>query len=349
MTDAGRVERARLRAMIDGYQISQAIAVAARLGIADRLAEGPRSVVELAETTGSHPGSLLRLMRALAAVGVFTEAREGGERFGLTVLGEGLRSDVAGSSRAVAIHAGQGYMWAAWGELLHSVRTGEAAFRHVHGMSAWEYRERHSDAGEVFDRAMAATVDDVAAAIVDSYDFTDAGLIVDVGGGRGGLLAAILSACPGVRGVLFDRPRVLVEAGAVLEEAGVLDRCDVEAGDFFDGVPGGGDLYVLKGVIHDWGDGDAGRILGSCRRAMTAGTKLLVIDQVVPEDREPQPFTLFMDLHMMVIHGAEERTEGAYVTLLESAGFRLERVVPVLGAMMVMEAVAVGAMQAMSG
>jgi SAM-dependent methyltransferase len=341
MTYAGGEERARLRAMIDGYQVSQAVAVAATLGIADLLAAGPRSVAELAGVTGTHRQSLRRLMRALAAVGVFAEVGEGGERFGLTALGEGLRSDVPGSSRAVAIQAGQWYIWAAWSELLHSVRTGEPAFRHVHGVSAWAYRERHPAAGEIFDRAMAVTAAEVAAAIVGSYGFADAGCVVDVGGGRGGLLAAILAACPGVRGVLFDRSQVVVEAEAVLREADVLERCSVEAGDFFAGVPGDRDLYLLKGVIHDWDDADAGRILRSCRRAMGPGSKLLVIEQVVPVDRAPEPFTLFMDLHMMVIHGAAERTEEEFAALLESAGFRLERVVPVLGAMMVLEAVPV--------
>jgi hypothetical protein len=219
--------------------------------------------------------------------------------------------------------------------------TGESAFRHVRGMSAWEYRERNAAAGALFDRAMADSAAATSAAIVGAYDFAGAELVVDIGGGRGQLLLAILAAHPRLRGILFDRPRVVAEAKAVLSAAGVLDRCRAETGDFLDGVPAGGDIYVLKGVIHDWDDRDARRILRQCRSAMAVGSTLLLIEQVVPRDRAPEPFTLFMDLHMLTIHGAAERTEQEFTSLLDSAGYRLERMIPVQGAMQVLEAVPV--------
>jgi hypothetical protein len=189
---------------------------------------------------------------------------------------------------------------------------------------------------------MAATAQDVAAGIVAAYDFAGVGSVVDVGGGSGALLAEILRAHPSIRGILFDLPRVVEAAGPILEAAGVLDRCDVVGGDFFEEVPAGGDVYVLKGVVHDWDDGDAVRILRNCRRVMGTESRLLLIEQVVPDDRAPEPFTLFMDLHMLAIHGAGERTAEDFGALLDSAGLRLARVVflPLGGAMRILAAVA---------
>jgi SAM-dependent methyltransferase len=338
VVDANRDDRARLRLMIDGYQVSQAIAVAAELGIADLLAAGPRRAEELAQATGAHRRSLLRLLRALAAIGVLVEVAGGERTFGLSPLGDGLRSDAPGSVWALAIQAGQPAMWAAWGDLRHSVMSGESAFRHIHGMGAWDYRAQHPDAGERFDRAMEAGAKEIATRIVAAYDFGGVRRVVDVGGGHGALLAEILGARPAVRGVLFDLPRVVEAAGPVLEAAGVGARCEVVGGDLFAEVPAGGDVYVLKGVIHDWDDADAIRILRNCRRVMGAGSKLLVIEQVIPDDRGAEPFTLFMDLHMLAIHGAGERTVEEFGELFTTAGFRLGRVVPVDGAMRVLEA-----------
>ncbi|MEA2526694.1 MAG: hypothetical protein QOF73_3921 [Thermomicrobiales bacterium] len=278
MAGLDRDARTQLRTMIDGYQVSQAIAVAATLGIADLLADGPRGVEEVARATGAHPRSLLRLLRALAAVGVFVEVEGEGGVFGLTPIASGLRSDMGHSQRAAAMQAGEPGMWAAWGQLLHSVMTGESAFRYVHGMGAWEYRERNPVAGQLFDRAMLMAAQEVAAAIVAAYSFAEVECEVDVGGGRGVLLAEILAVYPNVRGVLFDQGHVVEAAESVLRAGGVLDRCAIEAGDFFDTVPEGGDVYVLKGVIHDWEDEDARRILESCRRVTRPGNRLLVIE-----------------------------------------------------------------------
>ena len=336
MTEPRATDATRLRELIDGYQISKALAVVAELGIADLLADGPKHGDELAREIGVHPGALTRLLRALATIGVF--AHEGDDRFALTPLAEHLRSDAAGSLKAMAMQAGHRSNWSAWGSLLHSVQTGESAFRHVHGISAWEYRERDPAAGTRFDDAMAATAQEVSVAILDAYDFAGAGRVVDVGGGRGALLAAILATHPAVRGILFDRPNVVAAAAPQLRAAGVADRCTIDGGDFLERVPIDGDVYVLKGVIHDWPDDAAKTILDNCRQAMGPDASLLVIEQVLPANGTTTPFARFMDLHMLVIHGAGERTAADFAELLATAGFRLTRIIPTETSLSIIEA-----------
>src|SRR5688572_7531086 len=255
-----------LRRLVNGYQVSQAIHVATVLGIADHLTEGSLSSDELAAATESHPDALYRLLRALAAVGVFRE--EPGRRFGLTPLGECLRADApqpVGPWAAFTMSAPQ---WEAWGALLHSVRTGENAFRRVHGEDVWAYRARHPEAGAAFDRAMTGMTRLGTEAVLAAYDFSRFRTIVDVGGGHGALLASILGRYPGARGVLFDQPHVVAGAAAVLREAGVADRCEVVSGSFFESVPAGGDAYLLKQIVHDWEDPEAAALLRVCRRAI---------------------------------------------------------------------------------
>ncbi|MGH2532076.1 MAG: methyltransferase [Thermomicrobiales bacterium] len=329
---------AQLHRMIDGYQVAQAIAVAATLGIADLVADGPKTSKELARITGAHPRALHRLLRALASVDVFTQDNDG--RFAMTPLAEGLRGDIPGSLRAWAIHAGQPYMQAAWAHLHYSVTTGEPAFPHVHGVSSWQYRQQHPTAGQVFDEAMGASAHD-ATDIVHAYDFGAVDRVVDVGGGHGALIAAILTTYPNVRGTLFDQPHVVDGAAPTLHAAGVADRCAVVAGDFFDEVPASGDLYILKGVIHDWDDDSASRILRTCRRAMTAERTLLLIEQIIPIDDKAGASAYFMDLHMLVIHGGVERTADDLAALLASAGLRQTRVVPTKTGLNLIEAVPV--------
>jgi O-methyltransferase domain/Dimerisation domain len=290
--------------LIYGYQVSQVIHVAAVLGIADQLADGPRAVGDLASATATHAESLHRLLRALAAVEVLHEEPDG--RFGLTALGEALR----GPAGSLAAFIGRPNHWTAWGQLLHSVRTGENAFRAVHGVDVWEYRARHPEEGAIFDAAMTGFSRRVDAAVAAAHDFGRYGVIVDVGGGHGALLAGILAHYPGVRGVLFDQPAVVAGAQA--------DGFEVVGGSFFESVPEGGDAYLLKSVLHDWEDGPAIEILRTCRRAARAGTALLVIER-----QFALPATKLSDLNMLVGPGGLERTFEEYAALLEAAGYEL--------------------------
>src|ERR687886_1390198 len=271
--------RDTLLRMTNAFQVSQAIHVAAALGIADLLEDGPKSVDELAETTGTHAPTLYRLLRALASVGIFIETDDG--RFGLTPLAEYLRTDTPGSLRAFVRLIGQQSFWRSWGHLLHSVRTGEPAFRKVHGTGPFEYWAGHPEEAAVFDAAMTSHSSGVVDAVVRSYDFSGIRVLLDVGGGEGVLLAAILAANPSLRGILFDQPHVVGTAGALLEWAGVADRCEVVGGSFFEAVPVGADAYLLKSVIHDWDDAAAIEILRACRAAMAVRGKLLVVERVV--------------------------------------------------------------------
>jgi hypothetical protein len=310
--------------MTNEYQVSQAIHVAASLGVADHLREGPKSVDELAAATRSHGPSLYRLLRALASVGIFVET-EG--RFALTSLAEYLRSDVPGSVQAWATMIGRPYAWSTWSSLLHSVATGEPAFPALHGMSAWEYRAAHPDEGAIFDAAMNALATTAAAAVVGGYDFSSIGVLADIGGGQGELLAGLLAANPSMRGILFDQPHVVAGAGSVLADAGVADRCEVISGSFFAAVPSGADAYLLKSVIHDWDDPSAVAILRQCRTVVPASGTLLLVEYLVRPGNEPDPLK-FRDLMMLVMVGGRERTAEDFRRLLAEAGFRLTEIVP---------------------
>jgi hypothetical protein len=252
--------------MTTAYQVSQAIHVAATLGIADLLEPGPKRADELAEATGTHESALYRILRALASVGVFTEETDG--RSGLTPLAEHLRTDAPGSLRSWAMFMGRPYVFASWGHLMHSAKTGEPAFPEVYGTTAWEYRAAHPEESAIFNAAMTGLSGAEAEAVVRSYDFSAINVLVDVGGGEGALLAAILAANPNLRGILFDQPHVVADAGPLLEQAGVADRCEVVGGSFFEAVPEGADAYLLKSIVHDWDDASAIEILRKCRAAM---------------------------------------------------------------------------------
>ncbi len=315
----------RLQHLIAGNWVSQAIAVAADLGIADLLADGPKASSELARATGAHPRALYRLLRALAGVGVFTEVEP--ERFGLTPMAELLRADAPNSLRGMALYlCGEEY-WRVWGQLGYSVRTGQPAFEHVHGVGPWEYRTQHPETNAAFNAFMTSLVTQVASAVADAYDFSGLSTVVDVGGSHGALLVAILRAHPALRGVLFDLPHVADGAKGRLEAAGLLDRCEVIGGDMFDGVPEGGDAYILSRVIHDWGDERSVAILTNCRRAMRPAGRLLLVEEVIPPGDTPS-YGKLSDLNMLVSPGGQERTEAEYGALYEAAGFALTRVIP---------------------
>jgi O-methyltransferase domain/Dimerisation domain len=309
---------AELVRLVGGFQVSQAIHAAVELGIPDLLADGERTADDLAEATSADPSTLYRLLRALASVGVLHQK---GRRFSLTPLGEPLRGDVPGSVRGWVRLIGRDHVWRSWGNLTHSVRTGENSFRSLHGTDVWEWREAHPAESAIFDAAMMSLTAAANAAILAAYDWGRFGTIVDVGGGSGTLLAALLQASPATRGVLFDQAHVVSGAEPVLRSAGVLDRCDLVAGSFFAAVPEGGDAYVLKAIIHDWEDEAAIAILRKCRAAMAPHAVLLVIERDLGPPNE-NPAAKFSDLNMLVMPGGRERSQGEYDELLSQAELR---------------------------
>jgi SAM-dependent methyltransferase len=326
--------------MARAHRETQMIYAAAELGLADLLAAGPRAAAELAAATGAHAPSLRRLLRALAAFGVVAEEEDG--RFALTAEGERLRADVPGSLRSMVLDFG-GLAYATWAEFPHAVRTGGSAHERVHGMTVWEYYARHPEAGANFDAFMAAATARRTAALLAAYDFGAFGTIVDIGGGNGAFLAALLAAHPGARGVLFDQPHVVAAAEAVLAAAGAGDRCRVVGGDFFADAVAGGDAYMLKQILHDWDDERAAAILATCRRAMPPGGRLLVMEWVLPERAtvSPQHQEAFsLDLQMLAYFGgAQERTAEEFRALFAAAGFALTGIVPTASPLSVIEGV----------
>jgi O-methyltransferase domain/Dimerisation domain len=338
MSNQTRPAAVLLRELIDGYQVTQAIHAAATLGIADLLVDGPKASDELAAAVDVHPRALYRLLRALATVGVFQE--EDGHRFGLTPLAECLRSDAPDSLRGWASYIGRPHYWQAWAGLADSVRTGENAFRLVHGVRVWEYRAAHPAESAFFDRAMTDLSRRATRSVVDAYDFGRFGTVVDVGGGQGALLAGLLGEYPALRGVLFDQPHVVTAAERTIRQAGVLDRCAVVGGSFFESVPTGGDAYLLKGVLQDWDDDRSKIILCNCRRAVPATGSLLVIEQQMGPPNEGRAGK-FSDLNMLVSPGGENRTLDEYRSLFAAADFALVGAAPTSTGLVVIEAVPV--------
>lgn len=309
---------ARFTDLLWGYQRTQLLYAAAVLGLADLLVAGPRSVAELAVATETDAPSLARLLRALAAHGLFTERADG--QFALNPLAALLQTNTPGSLRAMVLAEG-GDLYPLWGALLHSVRTGETAFEHLHGMTNWEYRTHHPEVNARFNAYMGDLARQKVAAVLANYRFPDEGVVVDVGGGDGTLLIALLGRYPGLRGILFDLPHVVVAAG--LEAAGVAARCAVLGGDFFTAVPAGGDYYILAAVLHDWGDARAADILRQCHRAMTPTATLLLIERVLPDDNS-SPVGRLRDMHMLVLNaGGRERTASEWRAVLADGGFTL--------------------------
>ena len=301
---------AELRRLVNTYQLSQAIHVAAVLGIADLLADGSRSSDELAETTQTNPRALYRLLRALAAFGLFHEDED--HRFSLTELGDHLRSDAPESVAGWAAFVGRSNIREAWSALEESIRTGENAFKLAHGMSVWEYRAQNLEESEIFDRAMASSSHLVTRSLIDAYDFGRFETIVDVGGGNGTLLAALLAEYPGLNGVLLDQAHVV-------EDVDLGERGRVVAGNFFESVPEGGDAYLLKWIIHDWEDEEAVAILRTVR---PTGGALLLVEKIVGPPNQGAEAKL-SDLNMLVGPGGQERTLDEFRSLLEAAGYEL--------------------------
>jgi len=314
--------------------MSQLLYVAAKLGIADLLASGEKNADELAELCDAHAPSLYRALRTLASAGVFAEDDD--RRFSMTPLAEPLRSDVPGSVRGYVIMQGEPWLWNAWSLAEHSVRTGEPAFNRLHGAHIFEFLEQNPEAAAVFNAGMSGRAASADVAITRDYDFSGVRSIVDVGGGHGLMLIAVLQAWPQMRGTLLDRPAVAEGARERIAAAGLADRCQVLGGDFFDSVPAGADCYVLANVIHDWDDDAAISILRTCHAAMQPGSRILIVEAILPAGNEPHPGKIG-DVQMLVITGGQERTELQFRTLLTASGFTPTRVWPTTSTVSIVE------------
>src|SRR5262245_52022171 len=277
--DTTQTPATRLRELIAGFVLSRAVYAAASLGIADLLAKGPSDAATLAAACDAHAGALHRVLRTLASAGVFAETEKG--KFSNTPLSELLRSDVAGSLRALSLMYGDDDVWAAWGEFLYSVRTGDAAFDKVTGLGTFDYYARYPDKAKVFEQVMVSSSSLVNRALTEAYDFSRFSRLVDVAGGYGSTLCAVLNATPSLRGVLFDMPHVVEGAAARVAAQGVADRCQLVAGNMFESVPAGADAYFMKHILHDWDDAACGKILASIRAAMPAQGRLLVCEKLI--------------------------------------------------------------------
>src|SRR5579859_232255 len=312
------------------YQITQAIYTATQLGVAELLADGPKSAKDLAQATGTHGPSLSRLLRALVAYGVFDEGAP--DQFALTSLGTCLRKDAPNSVRDGVLMWGSPHYWQTTADLLYCVQTGESAISHLFGTAtSFEYYRTHPEVGAMMHAGWAAAGRIRAEAVLGVYDFSASGILVDVGGNRGQLLAPILHAYPSVQGVLYDLPHVVEEAAPFLERAGVADRCTLVGGDIFTAVPAGGDTYLLSMILHDWDDAKAITILRNCHRAMPPHATLLLVERVLPTPLDQSVTTqqaVIIDLIMLLMTGGRERTQAEYAALLAAAGFALERIIP---------------------
>ncbi|MEJ2122736.1 MAG: methyltransferase [Alphaproteobacteria bacterium] len=317
--DAGQSPARMIDEMSRLYYLSRAIHVAAELGIADRLADEPMTVTSLAETSGTDAGALRRLLRFLSAYQIFEACSP--DSFRNTDLSSVLRDDHPQSVRANLRRIGT-FWWNAIGELEHSIRTGESAFGHVHGVPFFQYLKSHEDIQKRFDEAMARISDSDDAAIASAYDFARFKRIVDVGGGRGGLLVQILKRTRDAVGVLFEQPQV-IDVATRLDEAGLLNRSEKIGGDFFEAVPGGGDCYVIKGVLHDFDDNQCVTILSNCRKAMRDGGCVVIANQDLPPSIDAPHPNLTMDIQMMTLLHGRERSVHDWSTLFQQSGLKL--------------------------
>lgn len=331
---AGPPPEVVLTQMAFGPLLTQALYVAARLGVADLLAGGPRPVSELAEATATHERSLYRVLRSLAGASVFRETAE--NVFGLTPLAELLRADAPGSMRNGIIFMGEHWHQQVWSNMMHSVRTGQPAWGHTHGSEVFEYFAANPEQAEIFNGAMTDMSVATAPAVVEAYDFSGLGTLADIAGGHGYLLSQIIKATPGLSGVLFDVPQVIEGAGALLAREGVSERVERVAGDFFASVPRA-DAYIMKHIIHDWDDERAATILRNINAAMGPDGRVLIVETVVPGGDEPH-YSKLLDLEMLTSPGGAERTAEEYAALLASAGLRLSRIIPTRSPFSIVEA-----------
>ncbi|MCP5004394.1 MAG: methyltransferase, partial [Planctomycetes bacterium] len=314
-----------LSQMIQGYKNSQLVYIAAKLGIADLLAAGPKSMDEIVISTGTNVQALCRIMRGFVLCGLVIQRED--KFFELTSLGECLCSDVVDSLKHEALFTGE-ILSPAWSAIHTTVKTGITGFDHFFGIGIFQYLTQHPEIGESFNKVMVKCTVAISESVLAVYDFSPFRTVVDVGGGFGALLAPILKKNPGISGVLFDMPSVIQGAKEHLEKESLLDRCNVVVGDFFDSVPQGGDLYILKSIIHDWDDVNCLSILKNCHKAMGKKGKLLLIEWIMPEIIDNATNAVHLDLTMLMVSGGQERAEGEYRALFDSAGFQLNRIIP---------------------
>ena len=312
---------AQLMQFIVGKWISKPIYVAAELGIADMLAEGSKSIEEIAQISQAHAPSLYRMMRALASVGIFIETED--KRFELTPMAECLKT---GAMRSIALMFNSDWSDKAWGYFMDSVKTGGTAFEKAHGMPVSDWLEENPRAAEVFNEANAVKAVNSHRAIVDVYDFSGIHTLTDVGGGLGVLMAEILIANPLMNGVVADIPSVIQKAGKIILSRGLEDRCKTVECDFFKSIPTGSDAYLMSNILHDWSDEQCHIILKNCHKAMKPDSKLLIVEMVVPSGNQPSIAKL-LDLEMLVTTGGCERTEKEFKILLKTSGFKLSRTI----------------------
>jgi DNA-binding transcriptional ArsR family regulator len=324
--------------MVVDMWAAQAITAAADLGIADALAKGPLSADELATAVNADADAVSRLLRALIGRGIFRQRRDG--RYDLTPLADTLRRDAEVSIAAWAQWLGAPRHREHWSHFTDAIRTGRSVIPELRGKPLFDYLASEPELGEIFNQAMTSVSELSFAPVIAAYDFSPYATVIDVGGGHGRLLSAILAATPHARGILFDQPQVVAAAPAVLPEQRVQDRVRVVEGSFFDAVPEGGDAYVLKSVIHDWPDDDAVRILRNVRTAAAAGKHVLLVELVMPEHNR-EFLGNWLDLEMLLALDARERTAAEYGRLLERAGFQMTRVVETASPLSLVEAKAI--------
>jgi len=327
---------AQLIQMAMGHWVSRILHLAAQLGVADHLADGPKSAEELAGPTGTHAPSLYRFLRALANFGILTESSA--HRFALTPLGDALKAGAPGAARPTILTMASDWWVDGFGELAYSVQTGKSGFEKSLGMPIFDFLGKNPESASLFSETMIGFHGAEPPAVAEAYDFSTIGTLVDVGGASGNMLATVLGRHKALRGVLYDLPYVVQDAPALLEARGVADRVAIKSGSFFESVPSGGDAYLLSHIIHDWSEPQCLTILGHCRRVIGPAGRLLIVEMVLPEGDTPHPGKM-LDLMMLVGPGGQERTESEYGALLEKAGFRLSKVVPTASAVSVVEAV----------
>lgn len=325
----------QLARMIGGYAASQVVYVLAKLGIAERLSTGPRSLAELAAATATLPERLFRVLRAAASLGLVAEGPP--QTFALAPLGELLRPDVEESQLAFALMMGEEHYFV-YGRLLEAIKTDENAFEILYGKPIFEFLSEHPDKGRTFDAAMTSIHGRETPAVVAAYDFTGIDTLADIGGGNGTKLMAILNRYPAMRGILYDLPQVVDRAAPRFTAVGLADRCRLISGDFFQEVPTGADAYLMRHIIHDWDDEKSLVILRNCHKAMKPGAKLLLVESVIPSGNEPFG-AKFLDLTMMLIPGGLERTAEQFRDLYTQAGFELTRIVPTSTEISVLEGI----------
>lgn len=325
----------RMRDLLTGYWVTQAIYVAAKLHLADLLKDGPRNTNDLAAATSTHEPSLYRLLRALASLGVFEEDDQ--RRFGLTPLGTTLRPDMPGSQWGMAIMNGEEH-YRAYGDLLYSVQTGKPSFEYVYGVPVFDYLSTHPEGAAIFDEAMVGVHGIESMAMVEAFDLSGVKVLADIGGGNGSLLSAVLGKYPTMQGILFDLPGVIERAKTNIEKAGLSGRCSCVAGNFFENVAPGADAYLMRHIIHDWDDDRCVKILKTVHAVLPTGGRVLVVETVI-EPGNAAAFGKMLDLTMLALPGGKERTEKEYRELFMASGFQLTRIVPTRAEVSIIEGV----------